>query len=333
MDRYVRAMVSGYQAGAAGSFKAYYEFHLKGDQGGDWTIHVDAGQCRAYRGSVVDSATVELFMNSDDFKALARGQFDARAAIKSGRMDVWGELTLAEKIFQIFGPWADKLNSAPPFATPPPPYQPPAQVSSSAGMVYPQFVNGGFEYYQPYIKDGAPRFWREFPERYGAGWTLQIIKEGSDGAAHIMDSGAFAKFAQKYFHGNGHDYHIQGRHSQVITGRYSYDLVLHQSIKATPGKEYTFKGSIVTFFRGPGTPPGHNKIFKTLGIDPTGGTNYSAGSVVWGERDGEDNKWKYPSVRVKAQGDAITLFIRISSTEEVDKTDLNTVHMDDFKLE
>lgn len=333
MDRYMRAMVAGYNASAAGSFKAHYEFHLNGNNGGTWTIHVDDGACRAYRGSIVQSATVELFMSTDDFKAVARGQFDARAAIKAGRMDVWGEFKLAEKIFEIFGPWADKLNSAPPFATPPQPFQPPAQVDSSAGKVYPQFVNGGFEYYQPYIKDGGPRFWREFPERYGAGWTLQIIDEGDDGAAHVMDSSAYGKFTQKYFHGAGHDYHIQGRHSQVITGRYSYDLVLYQSIKAQPGKTYTFTGSIVTFFRGPGTPPGHNKMFKMLGIDPTGGKNYTSNGIAWSSRDGEDNKWKYPSVQAKAQGDAITLFIRVTSTEEVGKTDLNTVHMDDFKLE
>ena len=333
IDRYVRAMVTGFQAGKAGNFEAIYEFHLQGDDGGSYTIDVNDGVCRAFRGRIVESSTVELFMSNDDFKKLARGQFNAKAAIKAGRLDVWGEFELAQKIFEFFKPWAGNLGSAPPFATPPSPFQLPAQVSSSAGMVHPHVVNENFEHYQPYIKDGSPRFWREFPERYGVGWTLQIIDEGKNGAAHIMDSGAYGKFTQKYFRGNGHDYHIQGRHSQVITGRYSYDLVLHQTFKAEPGRNYKFKASTVTFFRGPGTPRANDKIFKTVGIDPTGGNDYTAGSVVWSARDGIDNEWRYPSIQAKAKADAVTLFIRITSTEEVGKTDLNTVHIDKCSVE
>jgi putative sterol carrier protein len=333
LDNYFRAMAAAFNRGRAGDLDAMYEFQLSS---GVWTVDVDEGQCKVYRGRIADSPTVDVIMSDDDYVKLASGQLNPRAAIQGGRLKIRGELDFAGKIPEVFGAWAGQAGSAnlPDFTPAPPRFQVPAPVSSSAGPVNPSFVNGSFDHYQPYVRNGETLFWREFPERYGAGWSLQIISEVKNRAAHILDSGVFGKFAQQYFHGNGHDYHINGTHSQVITGRYGFDLVLFQSIKAQPGREYKFSGSVVTFFRGPGTPPAHNKIIKTLGIDPSGGRDFSAGSVIWGERDGIDNQWRTPSVRAKAQADALTLFIRIQNTEQdVGRTDLNTIHLDNFKLE
>jgi hypothetical protein len=111
-------------------------------------------------------------------------------------------------------------------------------------------------------------------------------------------------------------------------------VVFLQTVAAQPGREYTFKGSIVNFYRGTNPPPVHDKIFKTIGIDPTGGRDYTSSNVIWGERDGRDNEWRYPSIRAKAKGDAVTVFIRLENTEyDVGRTDLNIIHLDDFKLE
>jgi hypothetical protein len=57
-------------------------------------------------------------------------------------------------------------------------------------------------------------------------------------------------------------------------------------------------------------------------------------TVIWGERDGRDNEWRYPVLRAKASSIAITLFIRLENTEpDVGVTELNVIHLDDFKLE
>lgn len=333
LDKYFRAMAAAFDRGRAGDLDAVYEFQLSS---GIWTLDVNEGQCRVYRGRIDDSPTLDVIMSDEDYLKLAQGQLDTRRAIQEGRLKLRGELDFATKIPVAFGAWAGQADSSnlPDFTPAPPPFQPPAKVNSSAGPVYPALVNGSFDHYQPYVQNGQAVFWREFPQRYGAGWTLQIISEKEDGAAHLLDSGVFGKFAQEYFHGNGHDYHIHGTHSQVITGRYGFDLVLYQSVKAQPGREYKFSGSVVTFFRGPGTPPVNDKIIKTIGIDPAGGRDFNAGSVIWGERDGIDNHWRYPSLNVKAQADAITVFIRIENTEpDVGRTDLNTIHLDNFKLE
>jgi hypothetical protein len=175
------------------------------------------------------------------------------------------------------------------------------------------------------------RCWREFPESYSAHWSLVLISE-ADRRIHPMDSATFGKFTQKYFSGGGRDYHIHGKHSQVVTSRYGFDLVLLQSVVAQPGRDYTFSGSIVSFYKGTSGERADNKVFKRIGIDPTGGRAWDSPTVVWGERDGKDNEWRYPSLRIKAQ--AITVFIRLENVEEdVGRTELNTVHLDNFKLE
>lgn len=196
-------------------------------------------------------------------------------------------------------------------------------------------MNGSFDEYQPYHRDNENKVWKEpqFPEEYGKYWTLQLISEKKP-RLHLMNSGVYGKFAQKYYGGKGLDYHQHGRYSQVIASQYGYDLVFYQTVAAQSGRDYTFKGMIVSFYKGTSGERADNKIFKTIGIDPTGGRDYNAATVIWGERDGKDNEWRYPSLRVKATANAITVFIRIENTEkDVGKTELNLVHLERFELE
>ena len=49
---------------------------------------------------------------------------------------------------------------------------------------------------------------------------------------------------------------------------------------------------------------------------------------------GKDNEWRKPSLKVKAEKDAITVFIRLENVErDVGQTELNIIHLDDFRLE
>ena len=59
-------------------------------------------------------------------------------------------------------------------------------------------LNGSFDDYQPYMREDEHKYWREFPESYGARWDLVLISE-ADRRIHPMDSGTFGKFTQKYF--------------------------------------------------------------------------------------------------------------------------------------
>jgi hypothetical protein len=119
----------------------------------------------------------------------------------------------------------------------------------------------------------------------------------------------------------------------VIASQYGYDLLFYQTVAAQAGRDYTFKGMIVSFYKGTSGERADGKIFKTVGIDPTGGRDFKSSNVVWGERDGKDNEWRYPSLKIKAKGSAITVFIRIENTEkDVGRTELNLVHVEHFEL-
>lgn len=337
---YVRAMPRGLRPDKARDLKATYQFQLTGAGGGTWTVVVRDGDCRVTEGSTErPSATIR--MGGADFVKLAQGKFDPIRAYNQGQIKVSGDLNLAAKIPEIFKAWAEVVEGpSQPTPEPAPPSEPtpapePSTPPAPGGPVNPTLLNGSFDDYQPWIRDGETMSWIEpqFPERYGAHWTLVIISE-TERRCHLMDSETFGKFTQKFFGGWGRDYHIHGRHSQVVTSRSAFDLVLMQTVAAEPGREYTFSGNVVTFYKGTDNPPTHGKIFKTLGIDPAGARDYSSPGGVWGERDGQDHEWRHPSVRARAQAEAITVFIRLENLEyDVGITELNIIHLDDFKLE
>jgi hypothetical protein len=63
-----------------------------------------------------------------------------------------------------------------------------------------------------------------------------------------------------------------------------FDAVVYQQVAVTPGAGYSLSGWMVSFCGGSATPsscPAGYYIAKMLGIDPTGGTNPTAPSVIW----------------------------------------------------
>ena len=334
---YVRAMPSGFRADKAGGLRAVYQFQLSDPAGGTWTVSVSGDSCTVAEGRPV-SPSVTVSMSGTDFIKMARGELNTTRAYQQGQIKISGDISQAGKIPEIFRAWAGLVDAAPapsPSPTPPPSPAPTPSPPAAGGPVNPGLQNGSFDEYQPYVRDGQAKVWKEdqFPERYGTSWQLVLLSEG-DGRLHLMDSGTFGRFTQKYFGGGGRDYHIHGHHSQVVTSRYSFGLVLMQTVAAEPGRTYRFRGSIVSFYKGTSGERADGKIFKTIGLDPSGGRDPKSAGITWGERDGRDNEWCYPLVQVKAQANAITVFIRLENTEkDVGQTELNIIHLDDFRLE
>jgi putative sterol carrier protein len=339
---YVAAMPNGLRADRAAGVRVVYQFQLSGSGGGTWTITVADGKATAAPGA--GAATVTIGMTGDDFIRLARGNLNTTQAYQQRRIQISGDINWAARLTDIFSPWAGTVGAAPapsPAPAPAPtsgPAQPPTATPSPVpvmGSAYAQLMNGSFDEYQPFVYEGEAKVWKEpqFPEEYGKYWTLNVHSRGK-GRPHLMSSAVFGPFTQKYFGGGGRDYHIHGTHSQVITSRHDFKISLSQTIAAQPGRDYTFGGSIVSFYKGAAGERADGKIFKTIGVDPTGGRDINSPGIVWGERDGKDNEWRYPSIKAKAQGNAITVFILLENTErDVGETELNIIHLDNFKLE
>jgi putative sterol carrier protein len=335
---YVNAMPKGFRADRAGNLQATYQFQLSGTGGGTWTVYVANGSCTVAQGGT-PVPSVGIGMGSDDFIKLAQGKLDTTQAYRQGRVKIGGDLNLAARIADIFGSWAQFVSggatpAAPAPPTPAPLPSVPAPTPAPGGTIHPTLLNGSFDDYRPFMRDGQAQYWKEprFPEEYGQHWELKLDRE-KKGRTHIVSSKTFGEFTAKYFGGGGRDYHIHGRHSQVVASQYYFDVIFSQTVAAQPGKNYTFSGAIVSFYKGTSGERADGKIFKTIGIDPTGGRDFKSPTVVWGDRDGKDNEWRYPSIRVAAQSAAITVFIRLENVEEnVGQTELNIVHLENFTL-
>ncbi|MDM8526976.1 SCP2 sterol-binding domain-containing protein [Anaerolineales bacterium HSG24] len=318
VDQSIQAMQDNFQPNRADGLNVTYRLLLTGDGGGSWGIYIKDKQCKVREGAPRRTDTT-ITMSVERYFQLSRAQLNVGNAYQRGEINVSGNLQLALKFVELFSPWGNE--------TPPPPPPPPPPTTSG-------LVNGSFEEYQPFAYKGDVKVWKEnqYPEMYGKYWDLDILKVGNS-RPHLMDSKTFGLFTQKYFSGKGLNYKAHGGYSQVITSRYKFDLAFRQTISAQAGRSYTFKGRWVSYYKGSEPPYIDDIIFLTIGIDPTGGTDPRSGSVVWGTRDGKNNKWRDPSVSATAKGDRITVFIRIENTEkDVGKTELNTIHLDQFEL-
>jgi hypothetical protein len=199
----------------------------------------------------------------------------------------------------------------------------------SAGTIYAAstFSNGGFETYQSY----EGKAWRSYPESYGADWSLQVIDE--DGL-HFMDSDTFAQFITNVYLYPTSNYKLTGDYSQVFTSRHTFNFVLYQTVDVNAGTDYTFGGKIVSFWKGPGPEVDHTKIFKRIGIDWSGGTDYSNPNIDWTAWDSTDNDWRSPALAGTATGSTATVFIQVDNRgDDVGAVYLNSGHIDSFYFE
>ncbi len=101
-----------------------------------------------------------------------------------------------------------------------------------------------------------------------------------------------------------------------------FDLAFHQQVSATVGGAYSLSGWMVSLCGGSTTPndcPDGYYMAKRLGIDPTGGVDPLASTVVWAEdrrnfvENGQRVGWSNLSLVAMAQAPTITVFARVES--------------------
>jgi hypothetical protein len=101
-----------------------------------------------------------------------------------------------------------------------------------------------------------------------------------------------------------------------------FDFSFYQQITATPGGAYSLSGWMLTLCGGSTTPndcPEGYYMAKLLGIDPTGGVDPLAETVIWAEdrrnfvEGGQRVGWTNLYTVAVAQAPTITLFARINS--------------------
>ncbi len=92
--------------------------------------------------------------------------------------------------------------------------------------------------------------------------------------------------------------------------------ILQHLTGLTPGR-YGFRAKILTIFQssymGPDAPNRDDKMFKAVGIDPTGGTDPQASTVIWSPWDGKHMEWRDLRAVAEITGTEATVFVAIDS--------------------
>lgn len=203
------------------------------------------------------------------------------------------------------------------------------------GLATEFLFNPGLNNPATYVDTG--RDWRTFDEKVALGWWYYYVADGTYEAGggapklHWMSSQQFAQAT------GGLDYYREGDASQVIWSSYDFDAGIYQQVGGlTVDQDYAFEMAMSSFWRGSGYPITNGKMKKCIGIDPYGGTDPSASTVIWDwdDCDSTDKTWPYLDMAATARATTMTLFIRIQSPENnsYNHTDLNYVFIDDGRL-
>lgn len=133
-------------------------------------------------------------------------------------------------------------------------------------------------------------------------WVKFGVTDGAHGP--LPDAGAASWYGTKAIDG---DYFI-GSGGSFVTKNGGY----WQHIKATPGKVYSAKVKYKNYTAG-GNPADQPDLTQ-IGIDPTGGVNPDAPSVVWNYGvdllQAPTGPYSEVTVDAQAQSDAVTIFVR-----------------------
>ncbi len=124
-----------------------------------------------------------------------------------------------------------------------------------------------------------------------------------------MDAREFAHLIA----GTDHVERITGETSQVIISNESYAAGIYQQVgELTPGLPYGFHAAMMTIYQTSAGDPQPGHMIKQVGIDPTGGTDPNAPTVVWSEPQDLDYGWDTQRrTSAVAASDTMTAFIRV----------------------
>jgi hypothetical protein len=171
--------------------------------------------------------------------------------------------------------------------------------------------------YGTYPADGRPlqvaagweRFWRA-----GSGWTEPFWMD-----ARVFGAGGWVE-------------RIDGSTSQSLFSGQPFDAGIYQQVSGlTPGRGYGFNAPVASLFRTTAPPqePVHGVILKRVGLDPTGGTNPDAATVIWSEPDGTDRTWRiHLRTAAFAEASTVTVFVRVTNLQAAGLPYLNQSWID-----
>ena len=101
IDDLMERMPKAFQPDKAQGVQAVVQYHLSGEQGGDWVIRIGDGECKVEKGTA-DDPKLTLTAEASDYLAIITGKLNAMGAFAEGKLKLKGDLPLAMKLMSFF---------------------------------------------------------------------------------------------------------------------------------------------------------------------------------------------------------------------------------------
>ncbi len=95
--------------GMPGAFRSHqaeglvlvYQFHITGEEAGDWSVAIEGGQCTVSQG-VHPDPTATLTLSDQNWLKLVAGKLNPAMALMTGKLKVGGDLMAAQRLGSLF---------------------------------------------------------------------------------------------------------------------------------------------------------------------------------------------------------------------------------------
>ena len=101
IEKLMGLMPKAFQADKAQGVDAVIQYHLTGDQGGDWVITIRNGACTVEKGAT-ENPKLTLTAEGKDYLDVITGKVNAMSSFSAGKLKLKGDLGLAMKLMNYF---------------------------------------------------------------------------------------------------------------------------------------------------------------------------------------------------------------------------------------
>jgi len=101
VQQLVRNHERAFKPEAAEGVEAVIQYHLTGEEGGDWIINIHDGKCTVAEGNA-ETPKMTLTADAQDFKDVLLGKANGMQYFMSGKLKLAGDLNLAMKLTTFF---------------------------------------------------------------------------------------------------------------------------------------------------------------------------------------------------------------------------------------
>lgn len=97
----MESMPAAFLPEKAGDLDVTIQFHMSGEQSGNWYATIKDGVCEITEGEV-DNPTMALTADGEDYLNVVTGKLDGMQAFMQGKLKLKGDMNLAMKMNSFF---------------------------------------------------------------------------------------------------------------------------------------------------------------------------------------------------------------------------------------